>query len=114
MSTVDVKTIAGEAEKVVEAIVKVEPIVSTMATFIPGAAPIMAVVHPAVVMLAPFVEKALHELAAGHNGDAYSAFIELLQHISKGRPNSPLLSGNTGVAGGFQGGSHDASAQGSG
>lgn len=99
---VDVKTIAGEAEKVVEAVVKIEPFVSTMAMFVPGAQPIMAVVHPAVVMAAPYIEKALHELAAGHNGDAFTAFIELLRHVSKGQPNSPML------------GTPDPSAQGSG
>ncbi len=27
-----------------------------------------------------------------HNSDLFSAFIELLQHVSKGGPNSPILS----------------------
>ena len=83
----DVKSIATEAEKVVEAIVKVEPFISTIASFAPGAAPVMAVVHPAVVALAPLVEKALTDIASGNNVDAFSAFILMAQHISKGFPN---------------------------
>jgi len=106
----DVKSIATEAEKVVEAIVRVEPFVSTMAAFVPGAAPVMAIVHPAVVALAPLIEKALMDVAAGHNGDAFSAFILMAQHISKGFPNIVALAqANTPTPP-----SQDPSAQGSG
>ena len=104
MVNVDVKSIAGEAEKVVEAIVKVEPFISTMAMFVPGAAPVMAVIHPAVVALAPLLEKALLDMTKGNNGDAFAAFIQMAMHISKGFPNSPLLAAP----------SQDPSAQGSG
>ena len=83
----DVKTLAADAEKVVEGIVKIEPFVSTMAMFVPGAAPVMAVVHPAVVALAPLIEKGLSDIAAGNNVDGISAFILMAQHITKGFPN---------------------------
>jgi len=110
----DVKSIAVEAEKVVEAIVKVEPFVSTMAAFVPGAAPVMAIVHPAVVALAPLIEKALMDVAAGHNGDAFSAFILMAQHISKGFPNIQALAVANTQAAQQAAPSQDASAQGSG
>ncbi len=110
----DVKTIATETEKVIEAVVKVEPFVSTMASFIPGAAPVMAVVHPAVVALAPLIEKALTDIAAGNNVDAFSAFILMAQHISKGFPNIQALAVANTQAAQQAAPSQDASAQGSG
>ena len=89
----DVKSLATETEKVVEGILKVEPTIATIVgMFVPGAAPIMAVVQPAVLAAAPFVEKALNDLAAGNNGDMMEAFIQLLQHISPNHPNSSILS----------------------
>lgn len=87
----DMKTAAGQAEKVVEGFMRVEPIVMTMSSFVPGAAPVMAMVHPAVVALAPFIEKALTDIAAGNNSDAFSAVFQLIQHISRGQPNIGLL-----------------------
>lgn len=66
--------------------------ISTMASmFVPGAKPVMAVVHPMVVAAAPFIEQALQNLAAGNNQDAFSAFIQLLQHLTPGQPNSAIL-----------------------
>lgn len=92
MVEVDVKKIAAEAEKVVETIVRVEPMVMTVGNFVPGAAPVLAMVHPVVVMLAPFIEKALQDLAAGNNGDALGSILEMIQHVTRGQPNSPILS----------------------
>ncbi len=89
----DLKSVATETEKVVEGVLKVEPTIATIVgMFVPGAAPIMAVVQPAVLAAAPFVEKALNDLAAGNNGDLMEAFIQLLQHLSPSHPNSPILS----------------------
>lgn len=88
---VDIQEIANETEKVIEAVMKVEPIIMTMSSFVPGAKPVMAIVHPAVVAMAPFIEKALTDIASGNNGDAFAAFITMLQHISKGQPNTTLL-----------------------
>jgi cobalamin synthase len=88
----NIGTIAGEAEKVVETVAKVEPTVATIAgMFIPGAAPIVAMVQPFVLMAIPYVERALNDVAAGNGGDFMGAMIEVMQHLSKGQPNSPVL-----------------------
>jgi hypothetical protein len=92
---VAVGTMAGAAvaaEKVVEGVMKVEPIVASGLMFVPGAAPVIALVQPFVVMAAPFLERALTDISGSNGGDMLNAFIELMQHISKGQPNSPILS----------------------
>jgi hypothetical protein len=91
-SPTTIATVAGEAEKVVEGVMKVEPTVATIASmFIPGAAPIVAMIQPEVLLAAPFVENALKALAAGNNGDVMTSFIQLLQHLTPGQPNSTVL-----------------------
>lgn len=102
----DIKTVASSAEKAVEGFMKIEPIVMTVSNFVPGAAPVMALVHPAVVAAAPFIEQALLNIAAGNNANAFTSFIELLQHLVPGQPNSPILAPQPNTA--------SASAQGSG
>lgn len=88
------KDMAAQAETVFEGVMKIEPMVATMASmFVPQAKPVMATVHPMVVAAAPFIEQALHNLAQGNNGDAFAAFIQLLQHLTPGQPNSPILAG---------------------
>ena len=88
-----VSQVAGEAEKVVEGVMKVEPTVATIASmFVPGAAPVVAMVQPEVMLAAPFIENALKALAAGNNGDVMTSFIQLLQHLTPGQANSPILS----------------------
>ena len=88
----DIASVAKTAETVVEDVLKVEPTIATIAgMFIPGASPVVAVVQPAVLAAAPFVENALNAIAAGNGGAALSAFIELLQHITPGKPNSATL-----------------------
>lgn len=100
MATVDVAGAAKTAESVVENVMKVEPTVATIAgMFVPGAAPIVAIVQPAVLAAAPFVENALNAIAAGNGGDALSAFIELLQHITPGKPNSTTLTPSASATG---------------
>ncbi|WP_407146222.1 hypothetical protein [Bradyrhizobium sp. ORS 86] len=88
----DLKSAAAEAEQVIENVMKVEPIVMTALSFVPGAAPVTAIVHPAVVMMAPFIENALKAVADGNNGDAFTALIQMIQHITPNQPNSPILS----------------------
>lgn len=88
----DIKTVATEADTVIKEAMKFEPFLATAAAFIPGAQPVIAVVAPAVAAAAPFVEKALEAIAAGNNGDALGSFIELLQHLTPGQPNSSILS----------------------
>lgn len=89
---VDIKSAAATAEKVIEGVMKVEPtIVGVTSMFVPGAAPVLAMVQPWVLTVVPYVEKALTQIAAGNGGDAFGAFLELLQHVSKGQPNSAAL-----------------------
>ena len=78
--------------KVVEVVAKVEPTVATITgMFVPGAAPVVAMVQPFVLMAIPYVERALNDVAAGNGGDFMGAMIEIMQHLSKGQPNSPTL-----------------------
>jgi hypothetical protein len=110
----DTKSAAASAEQVVEGVMKVEPVVATIASmFVPDAAPIVAVVQPAVLLAAPFVENALKALADGNGGDAMGAFIQLLQHLTPGHPNAAGL-GEVTDAGPSRPSSEDPSAQGSG
>lgn len=96
MTEVNIGNAASTAEQVVENVMKVEPTVASMAgMFVPGAAPIVAMVQPWIVFAAPYLERALNDVAAGNGGDVMSGVIEVLQHISKGQPNSPALSAPT-------------------
>jgi hypothetical protein len=81
------------AEKVVEGVMRVEPMIATgISMFVPGAAPVVAMVQPWMVLAAPYLERALDDIAKGNSGDVLGAFLELMQHVSKGGPNSPILS----------------------
>jgi hypothetical protein len=91
--TTDIQGMAATADQVVKGFMQVEPLVMTGLSFIPGAAPVTAIVHPAVAFAAPFIEQALEQIAAGNNGNAWTAFVELLSHITPGKANSPILSG---------------------
>jgi hypothetical protein len=109
----DIASAAGTAETAVEAVMKVEPMIATgISMLVPGAAPIVATVQPFVVMAAPFLERALTSIAAKNGGDAFGALLDLLNHISPGRPNSAVLSASTQAA--PMGSSGSASAQGGG
>lgn len=84
-----VSEMAGTAETVVKNVMRVEPMLAGMAgMFVPG----LSLVQPWIVLAAPYLERALQDLATNNNGDVLSAFLELIQHITSGQPNSPLLS----------------------
>ncbi len=92
---------AAAAEHAIEGVMKVEPMVAGIAgMFIPQ----VALVQPWILMVAPYLERALDDVSKSKNGDALNGIIALIQHISKGQPNSPVLSPP----------SQDPSAQGSG
>lgn len=89
----DIPEMAGKAEKIVEEIARVEPMLAGITKlFVPGAAPIVTAVQPMIALALPFIERALENIAAEKNGDALAAFAELISHLSKGLPNSPALS----------------------
>jgi len=86
---------AAAAEKVVEQVMRVEPMVAGIAgMFVPG----LSLVQPWIVMAAPFLERALTDIANSNGGDVLSAFMELMQHVSGGQPNSVVLSPPTSSA----------------
>ncbi len=94
---------AAAAEQVVENVMKVEPMIAGIAgMFVPQ----IALVQPWILMVAPYLERALKDVSNSKNGDALSGMLELIQHISKGQPNSAVL--------GSSAPSQDPSAQGSG
>ncbi len=89
---VDIKSVAGEADTIIKDVMKVEPaVISAVGMFVPGAAPIAAMVQPAILMAVPFLERALEDIVAGNNGDVFQSVIQLIQHITAGQPNSPIL-----------------------
>ncbi len=89
MTTIDIAGAAATAEKAVEGVMKVEPMVAGVAgMFVPQ----LALIQPWIVMLAPDLEKALTAISAGNNGNVLQSVIQLIQHISKGQPNAPELS----------------------
>lgn len=80
------------AEKVVEEVAKVEPTAATVASMvIPGAAPIIATIQPFLLPAIPFIENALTALAQANGGNMLMAVLELIQHVTPGQPNSPVL-----------------------
>lgn len=84
---------AAKAESVIENVMKVEPTVAGIAgMFVPG----MALVQPWIVMAAPFLERALNDIATSNGGDVLTAFLSLIQHISAGQPNAVVLAPPTG------------------
>ncbi len=90
--TQTLQQVAGEADTIIKDVMKVEPsVISAVGMFVPGAAPIAAMVQPAILMAVPFLERALEDIVAGNNGDVFQSVIQLIQHITAGQPNSPIL-----------------------
>jgi hypothetical protein len=88
----DFRTVAGEAEKVVEAIAKVEgPIMAGIGMFVPGASPITSILGHILPLVIPDIEKALSDIAAGNDGDIFDTLVEFVNHIRQGKPNSAAL-----------------------
>lgn len=84
--------IAGQAETVVKNIMRVEPMLAGMAgMFVPG----LSLVQPWIVMIAPYLERALDDLSKNNGGDALTGLLELIQHITSGQPDSPILGNNS-------------------
>lgn len=92
-----IQVIAQQGDEIFSKIMAAEPTVATIASaLIPGAAPVLAMVQPELLILAPLIDKALKDIAASTStGDAISAgagaLLTLIMHLSKGLPNSPVL-----------------------
>jgi hypothetical protein len=81
---------AANAEKVLKSVMQVEPTVAGIAgMFVPQ----VALVQPWILMAAPYLEQAFDDLSKGNNGDVLTSFLQLIQHITKGQPTSPILAG---------------------
>jgi hypothetical protein len=92
-ATSGVSSAAATAEKVVEAIAKVEgPILSGVSIFVPGAAAVTVPLQTILPLILPDIEKALNDISAGTYSDIFSVAREFVQHITQGLPNSPILS----------------------
>lgn len=104
----DIQTTATAIEKGIEGFMKIEPTIATVASmFVPGAAPVVAMVQPEILIAIPFVEQALRNIAAGQNMSGASAIFELIKHLMPNEANAPALTPSSTVTG-------DPSAQGSG
>jgi hypothetical protein len=91
--TSGVATAAATAEKVVEAIAKVEgPILSGVSVFVPGAAAITVPLETILPLILPDIEKALNAISQGNYGNIWQIGQEFVQHITAGLPNSAILS----------------------
>lgn len=94
----DFRSAAAAAEKVVEAIAKVErPVLTGVGMFVPGASPITLVLQNILPLIIPDIEKALNDIAAGNDGDIFDTLLEFVNHIRTGKPNSPALSASDGI-----------------
>jgi hypothetical protein len=92
-ATSPIATAAATAEKVVEAIAKVEgPILTGVSLFVPGAAVITVPMETVLPLILPDIEKALNDIAQGSYGDIFSVLQQFVGHITAGKPNSPILS----------------------
>lgn len=100
---------AATAEASLTAFMKFEPMVASMVgMFFPPA----AIAQPFIVMAMPFLIRALDDIAKSNGGDMVAAFLELANHLTAGKPISPVLAGP--MAGPPVGDGLDPSRQGSG
>jgi hypothetical protein len=72
---------------------ELEPVIAGAVSLYPPAAPIVAMVQPFVPKTEKLVEMALAAITSKNGGDPKAAFLEFLNHITMGAPNSPILSG---------------------
>jgi hypothetical protein len=93
MTTIDLTSIAQEVSTVDEAVMKALPIITTITGIIPGA----QVATPFLAMAGPLlqaIDNAAKDIADSKPGAAWQDILqELTNHVTKGQPNSPILSG---------------------
>jgi hypothetical protein len=93
-ATSGIATAAATVEKVVEAIARVEgPILTGVTLFVPGAAAVTVPLATILPLILPDIERALNDIAKGNYGDIWTVGREFVDHLTKGKPNSPILSG---------------------
>ena len=88
----DISATAATADKVVKEIAKIEPtIAGVTGMFVPGAGPFIALAQPWIATGLSYLDRALADIAAKNGGDMAKAFLELLNHLTSGQPNSAAL-----------------------
>lgn len=86
------QVIAQQGDEVFQKIMEFEPTVAGIASaVIPGAAPVVALVQPELLLFAPVLEKALTDLSEGNAGNAAASLLQLIMHNTAGLPNAPIL-----------------------
>lgn len=86
-----IQTVAGQIAADIDTFSKFEPEIAAVAGFIPGASSVVAIIQPLAPTILAFASRALHDIASANGGDIASAVIELMQHLTKGQPNSTTL-----------------------
>jgi hypothetical protein len=88
----DVAGIAAEVVTVDERIMKLLPTIAMFAGFIPGGA-VVSGFEPLILEVLMAVDEAAKAVAAGNPGAAFSVVLdEIKNHLTPGKPNSPILS----------------------
>jgi|SRR5579872_5459444 len=88
----DAASIATEVATVDEAVMKALPFVSTFIGFVPGAQ-VAVPFMPLIAELLQVVDNAARAVAAGNNGGAVQDVLqEVMNHLTPGKANSPILS----------------------
>lgn len=92
MTEVNITGVATEVATVDEAVMKALPFVSGLIGFIPGAQ-VAVPLMPLIGELLTVVDNAAKAVAAGNSGAAAQDVLqEIMNHLSPGQPNSPILS----------------------
>jgi hypothetical protein len=87
----DLQSVASEVATVDEAVMKVLPFISTFIGFVPGGA-VAVPFLPLAGELLQALDNAAKEIAAGNpTGAAQDVLQELIDHLTKGKPNSTAL-----------------------
>jgi hypothetical protein len=82
-------------EDILKIIEELEPTIAGAVALYPPAAPFVAMAQPFVPKAEQLVGLALGAITSKNGGDPKAAFLEFLNHITPGLPNSPILSAPT-------------------
>ena len=89
---VDMKSVATEVSTVDEAVMKALPFISFMLGFIPGAQ-VAVPFMPFALGALKALDEAAKKVADGNPGAAAQDVLqEVMNHLTPGKPNSPILS----------------------
>jgi hypothetical protein len=91
--TTTLTTASATAEKVIESLAKIEgPLLTGISLFVPGAAAVTVPLETILPLILPDIENALNAIATGNQSNLWATVAEFINHITAGKPNSPVLS----------------------